>query len=157
MHQIAGIMVKVNYSSELDCNARNLFEILTDYENFSNYLPRQLKTIEVLDRHDNYTTIKTTILLRTLIKKEFSQTIRIEKKSENDLSIEILDGFTKGTRITISIRTQKEKTLCHVNSNIKLSLKTAILYPIIRAEHNHFVNRLFTNMSHNAKHAKEKY
>ena len=157
MHQIAGIMVKVNYSSELDCNARSLFEILTDYENFSNYLPRQLKTIEVLDRHDNYTTIKTTISLRTLIKKEFSQTIRIEKKSENDLYMEILDGFTKGTRITISILMQKEKTLCHVNSDIKLSLKTAILYPIIKAEHNHFVNRLFTNMSHNAKHAKEKY
>ena len=156
MHQIAGIMVKVNYSSELDCNARNLFEILTDYENFSNYLPRQLKTIEVLDIHDNYTTIKTTILLRTLIKKEFSQTIRIEKKSENDLSIEVLDGFTKGTHITISILMQKEKTLCRVNSKIKLSLKTVILYPIIKAEHNPFLNHLFTNMSHNAKHAKEK-
>ena len=151
MHQIAGIMVKVNYSSELDCNARNLFEILTDYENFSNYLPRQLKTIEVLDRHDNYTTIKTTILLRTLIKKEFSQTIRIEKKSENDLSIEILDGFTKGTRITISIRTQKEKTLCRVNSKIKLSLKTVILYPIIKKEYNSFLSGVFKKMSIDAK------
>ena len=95
-------------------------------------------------------------MIRTLIKKEFSQIIRIEKKSENDLSIEVLDGFTKGTRITISILMQKEKTLCRVNSKIKLSLKTAILYPIIKAEHNHFLNRLFTNMSHNAKHAKEK-
>ena len=149
-------MVAMNYSSELDCDARNLFEILTDYENFSNYLPRQLKKIEILDKHDNYTTIKTTILIRTLIKKEFSQTIRIEKKSENDLSIEVLDGFTKGTHITISILMQKEKTLCRVNSKIKLSLKTVILYPIIKAEHNHFLNRLFTNMSHNAKHAKEK-
>ena len=149
-------MVIMNYSSELDCNARNLFEILTDYENFSNYLPGKLKKIEILDKHDNYTTIKITILIRTLIKKEFSQTIRIEKKSENELSIEVLDGFTKGTRITISILMQKEKTLCRVNSKIKLSLKTAILYPIIKAEHNPFLNHLFTNMSHNAKHAKEK-
>ena len=149
-------MVTMNYSSELDCNARNLFEILTDYENFSNYLPRQLKKMEILDKHDNYTTIKTTILLRTLIKKEFSQTIRIEKKSENDLYMEILDGFTKGTRITISILMQKGKTLCHVNSDIKLSLKTAILYPIIKIEHNPFLKRLFTNMSHNAKQVKDK-
>ena len=134
IRQIAGFMVTMNYSSELDCNARNLFEILTDYENFSNYLPRKLKKIE-----------------------EFSQTIRIEKKSENELSIEVLDGFTKGTHITISILMQKEKTLCRVNSKIKLSLKTVILYPIIKAEHNPFLNRLFTNMSHNAKHAKEKY
>ena len=144
-------MVIMNYSSELDCNARNLFEILTDYENFSNYLPRKLKKIEILDKHDNYTTIKTTILIRTLIKKEFSQTIRIEKKSENELSIEVLDGFTKGTHITISILMQKEKTLCRVNSKIKLSLKTVILYPIIKKEYNSFLSGVFKKMSIDAK------
>ena len=149
-------MLTLNYSLELDCNERNFFKILTDYENLSNYLPRKLKKIEILDKHDNYTTIKATVLLRSLIKKEFSQKIRIEKKSENDLYMEILDGFTKGTRITISILMQKEKTLCHVNSDIKLSLKTAILYPIIKIEHNPFLKRLFTNMSHNAKQIKEK-
>ena len=149
-------MITVNYSLELDCNERNFFKILTDYENLSNYLPRKLKKIEILDKHDNYTTIKATVLLSSLIKKEFSQKIRIEKKSENNLSVEILDGIAKGTHITISILMQKEKTLCHVNSGIKLSLKTAILYPIIIIEHNPFLKRLFTNMSHNAKQVKEK-
>ena len=149
-------MITVNYSLELDCNERNFFKILTDYENLSNYLPRKLKKIEILDKHDNYTTIKATVLLRSLIKKEFSQKIRIEKKSENNLSVEILDGIAKGTHITISILMQKEKTLCHVNSGIKLSLKTAILYPIIKIEHNPFLKRLFTNMRHNAKQVKEK-
>ena len=145
----------MNYSLELDCNERNFFKILTDYENLSNYLPRKLKKIEILDKHDNYTTIKATVLLRSLIKKEFSQKIRIEKKSENNLSVEILDGIAKGTHITISILVQKEKTLCNVNSDIKLSLKTAILYPIIKIEHNPFLKRLFTNMSHNAKQIKD--
>ena len=149
-------MVTLNYSLELDCNERNFFKILTDYENLSNYLPGKLKKIEILDKHDNYTTIKATVLLRSLIKKEFSQKIRIEKKSENNLSVEILDGIAKGTHITISILMQKEKTLCHVNSGIKLSLKTAILYPIIKIEHNPFLKRLFTNMSHNAKQVKDK-
>ena len=149
-------MITMNYSLELDCNERNFFKILTDYENLSNYLPRKLKKIEILDKHDNYTTIKATVLLKSLIKKEFSQKIRIEKKSENNLSVEILDGIAKGTHITISILVQKEKTLCNVNSDIKLSLKTAILYPIIKIEHNPFLKRLFTNMSHNAKQVKEK-
>ena len=149
-------MITMNYSLELDCNERNFFKILTDYENLSNYLPRKLKKIEILDKHDSYTTIKATVFLRSLIKKEFSQKIRIEKKSENNLSVEILDGIAKGTHITISILMQKEKTLCHVNSGIKLSLKTAILYPIIKIEHNPFLKRLFTNMSHNAKQVKEK-
>ena len=149
-------MVTLNYSLELDCNERNFFKILTDYENLSNYLPGKLKKIEILEKDENSTTIKTTVFLRSLIKKEFSHKIKIEKKSENNLSVEILDGIAKGTHITISILVQKEKTLCNVNSDIKLSLKTAILYPIIKIEHNPFLKRLFTNMSHNAKQVKEK-
>jgi len=146
----------VNYSLELDCNERNFFKILTDYENLSNYLPRKLKKIEILDIHDNYTTIEATILLRTIIKKEFSQKIRIEKKSEKDISIEILGGIAKGTHITISVLMQKEKTLCNVNSDVKLSLKTVILYPIIKKEYNSFLSGVFKKMSIDAKQTKEK-
>ena len=60
----------VNCSLELDCDEKNFLKILTDYENISNYLPRKLKKIEIVDEHDNYATINATILLRTLIKKE---------------------------------------------------------------------------------------
>ena len=149
-------MVTMNYSFELDCNERNFFKILTNYENLSNYLPRKLKKIEILDIHDNYTTIEATILLRTIIKKEFSQKIRIEKKSEKDISIEILGGIAKGTHITISVLMQKEKTLCNVNSDVKLSLKTVILYPIIKKEYNSFLSGVFKKMSIDAKKTKEK-
>jgi len=148
-------MVTMDCSFELDCSEKKFFKILTDYENLSKYLPRQLQKIEILDEHDNYTTIQVTVFVRSMIKKAFSQKIRIEKKSENNLSVEILDGIAKGTHITISILVQKEKTLCNVNSDIKLSLKTAILYPIIKIEHNPFLKRLFTNMSHNAKQIKK--
>ena len=148
-------MVTMNYSLELDCDERNFFKILTDYENLSNYLPRKLKKIEIVDMHDNYTTIKVTIFLRTIIKKEFSQKIRIEKKSDNNLSVDILDGITKGTHITISVLMQKEKTICHVNSDVKLSLKTVILYPIIKKEYNSFLLGVFRKMSKDAKQARE--
>ena len=146
----------MNYSFELDCNERDFFKILTNYENLSNYLPRKLKKIEILDAHDDYTTIEVTILLRTIIKKEFSQKIRIEKKSEKDISIEILGGIAKGTHITISVLMQKEKTLCNVNSDVKLSLKTVILYPIIKKEYNSFLSGVFKKMSIDAKQTKEK-
>ena len=148
-------MVTMNYSLELDCDERNFFKILTDYENLSNYLPRKLKKIEIVDVHDNYTTIKVTIFLRTIIKKEFSQKIRIEKKSNNNLSVDILDGITKGTHITISVLMQKEKTICYVNSDVKLSLKTIILYPIIKKEYNSFLLGVFRKMSIDAKQAQE--
>ena len=148
-------MVMVNCSLELDCDEKNFLKILTDYENISNYLPRKLKKIEIVDEHDNYATINVTIFLRTLIKKEFSQNIRIEKKSDNDLFVEILDGLAKGTHITISTIMQKGKTICHVNSNIKLSLKVVILYPIIKKEHNAFLSGVLRKISVDAKQARK--
>ena len=144
-------MVMMNYSFEVDCNERNFFKILTDYENLPKYLPRQLKKIEILDEHDNHTTIEVMVSLKTLIKKEFSQKIRIEKKSEDNISAEILDGLAKGTHITISILMEKEKTLCHVNSDIKLSLKTVILYPIIKREYNSLITGVFRKISMDAE------
>ena len=144
-------MVMMNYSFEIDCNERNFFKILTDYENLPKYLPRQLKKIEILDEGDNHTTIEVMASLKTLIKKEFSQKIRIEKKSEDNISAEILDGLAKGTHITISILMEKEKTLCHVNSDIKLSLKTVILYPIIKREYNSLITGVFRKISMDAE------
>ena len=70
-------MVMMNYSFELDCDKRTFFKIFTDYENLPKYLPRQLQKIEILDKHDKYTTIQAKMFLKTLIKKEFSQKIRI--------------------------------------------------------------------------------
>ena len=144
-------MVTLNYSFELDCDERNFFKILTDYKNLPKYLPRQLKKIEILDERDNHTTIEVMASLKTLIKKEFSQKIRIEKKSEDNISAEILDGLAKGTHITISILMEKEKTLCHVNSDIKLSLKTVILYPIIKREYNSLITGVFRKISMDAE------
>ena len=150
-------MVTMDCSFELDCSEKKFFKILTDYENLSKYLPRQLQKIEILDEHDNYTTIQATVFVRSMIKKSFSQKIRIEKKSENNLSVEILDGFTKGSHVTISIQIQKEKTLCVVNLDIKLSLKTVILYPIIKRESKNFLLGAFTKISIDAKQAKEEF
>tara|TARA_B100000953_G_scaffold202226_1_gene166579 strand:+ start:189 stop:692 length:504 start_codon:yes stop_codon:yes gene_type:complete len=162
-------MVTMNHSFELDCNEKNLFKILTNYENLSKYLPRKLQKIEILEENENYTTISATILLKTLIKKEFSQKLKIEKKSEvktikyssslaqqktDNLFIEVLDGHAKGTHITISLSTKNQKTLCHVDSDVKLSLKTVILLPILKAEYNSFVSGVFKKMDVGAKEIK---
>ena len=144
-------MVTLNYSFELDCDERNFFKILTDYKNLPKYLPRQLKKIEILDEHGSHTTIEATASFKTLIKKEFSQKIIVEKKSEYEISAKILDGFAKGTRVTISILIEKEKTLCNINSEIKLSLKTVILYPIIKREYNSLITGVFRKISMDAE------
>lgn len=144
-------MVMMNCSFEVDCNEKNFFKILTDYENLPKYLPIQLKKVEILDERDAHTTIEAMASLKTLIKKEFSQKIRIEKISEDTMSAEILDGLAKGTQITISIVTEKEKKLCHVDSDIKLSLKTIVLYPIIKREYNSLITGVFRKISLDAE------
>ena len=66
---------------------------------------------------------------------------------------EILDGIAKGTKITISIFTQEEKTMCKISTDTKLSLKIIVLLPIIKREYKGFVsgilNNIFTEMKSN--------
>ena len=147
-------MVSMNNSFELDCNEKNLFKVLTDYENLSDYLPRKLQKIEILDENETFTTINATLFLKTLIKKEFSQKLKIEKKSENNLIIEILDGHAKGTHIDISLSSKNNQTICQVNSDVKLSLKTIVLLPILKAEYNTFVSNVFKKMAKSGKEIK---
>jgi len=144
-------MVIMDYSIELDCDIEKLSKILTDYENLPNYLPRQLKKIEIVSETDNYKTIMATIFVRSLIKKEFLQTVKIRKKSENNLFGEVLDGFAKGTKITISILMQEGKTLCKVSTDIKLSLKTVMILPIIKTEYRGFLSNVFNKIIANMK------
>ena len=143
-------MVVMAYSTKLEFGVDRFLEILTDYEKLPEYLPRQLQRIEIVDKDDNYTIIKAVILLRSLIKREFILEIKIEKKSDEIILAEILDGIAKGTKITISIFTQEEKTMCKISTDTKLSLKIIVLLPIIKREYKGFVsgvlNNIFTEM-----------
>ena len=143
-------MVVMDYSTELEFGVDRFLEILTDYDKLPEYLPRQVQRIEIVDKDDNYTIIKAVILLRSLIKREFILEIKIEKKSDEIILAEILDGIAKGTKITISIFTQEEKTMCKISADVKLSLKIIVLLPIIKREYKGFVsgvlNNIFTEM-----------
>ena len=132
----------MNYSFELSCDKDKFFHVLTDYQNLVEYMPRQLQKIEILEKQDRYTIIESTIFLRNIIKKQFSQRLKIHVESENRILLEILDGMAKGTQSTISIILDDEKTVCNINTNVKLSLKAAILYPIIKKEYKGFLTKI---------------
>jgi len=135
-------MVKMNYSFELSCDKDKFFYVLTDYQNLVKYMPRQLQKIEILEKQDKHTIIESTIFLRNLITKQFSQRLKIHVESENKILLEILDGIAKGTQSTISIISDDEETVCNINTNVKLSLKAAILYPIIKKEYAGFLTKV---------------
>ena len=139
-------MVKIEHSFELDCDEKKFIDVFTNYENLTDYLPRQLQRIKVIETHENYTIIEVTIFVRSIIKKEFTQRLKIEKKSENVLIMEVLDGIAKGTQTTISILYQEEKSICEVVTNAKLTLKTAILIPIMKKEYEGILTKFLRNV-----------
>jgi len=142
-------MVKMNYSFELSCDKDKFFHVLTDYQNLVKYMPRQLQKIEILEKQDKHTIIESTIFLRNLITKQFSQRLKIHVESENKILLEILDGIAKGTQSTISIISDDEETVCNINTNVKLSLKAAILYPVIKKEYVGFLTKVSRNIMGN--------
>ena len=64
-------MVKLDYSQILNYDETKFWNNLTNFKELPKNLPRQLQKIEILDEHDNYTTIQATVLVRSMIKKAF--------------------------------------------------------------------------------------
>jgi ribosome-associated toxin RatA of RatAB toxin-antitoxin module len=136
---------------ELDCNNVNFFKILTNYKDLIKYLPRQLKKVDVLEENDTYTIIEVTLSFKTLIKKEITQKIKIEKRYTDSLFIQVLDGHANNTIIRISIIPNTEKSLVKVEIDLKLSLKAKILSPIIKREYKQLLTGVFRKMENDAK------
>ena len=60
--------------------------------------------------------------------------------------VEILDGFTKGTQCTICTFVDKDQSTCQVDTDIKFSLKTMILIPIIKREYEGILMKFFRDI-----------
>ena len=119
------------------------------------YLPRQLKSVKIIEENTEHVIIEITLFFKTLIKKEFSQKIMIKKNGEKELELEVLDGHAKKTKIVISMKTNEGNRVIYWTSRgtgtgidwkditEKLSLKTAILYPIAKHEYAPLVGGIF--------------
>ena len=139
-------MVKLHYSHILECDERKFWINLTNFVELRKYLSRQIQKIEILEENNGMTKLNIIIFVRSLIKKEFSVQIKILKKSKNELFLEILDGFTKGTQCTICTFVDKDQSTCQVDTDIKFSLKTMILIPIIKREYEGILMKFFRDI-----------
>jgi hypothetical protein len=148
-------MVKLNYSHLLQCDERKFWKKLTNFIELPKYLSRQIQKIEILEEKENIAIVNVTIFVRSLIKKEFLIQIKILKKSENELFLEILDGFAKGTQSTLSISIDENQSICQVSTDIKFSLKTMVLIPIIKKEYEGILTKNFRNIEGRIKEEKE--
>ena len=139
-------MVNLNYSHILQCDERKFWKDLRNFVELQKYLSRQIQKIEILEENNDMVILNITIFVRSLIKKEFLVKIKILKKSENELFMEILDGFAKGTQSTISTSVNEDQITCQVDTDIKFSLKTMILIPIIKREYEGILRKFFRDI-----------
>lgn len=141
----------MDFSTVINCNASNFFQVLTDYENLVKYLPRQLKNIKIINETDDVVIIEVSIIFKTLIKKEITQQIEILKKSEKTIVMNVLDGHAKNTKAVIDIESHDSNTKINVDIDLKLSLKSRILSPIIKREYKTLLQGVFMKIGFDAE------
>ena len=60
-------MAKLDFNLDLDAPREKLIEKITNYQKLSEFLPDQLKNIEILEQDENKTITKETIFFSTVI------------------------------------------------------------------------------------------
>ena len=141
----------MDFSTTINCNAINFFKVLTNYEQLVKYLPRQLNNVKILNESDNTSIIEVSIIFKTLIKKEIVQKIEITKKLDNVIIVNILDGHAKNTKVVINIKSENSKTQINTDIDLKLSLKSKILLPIIKREYKVMLQGVFMKIGIDAE------
>jgi hypothetical protein len=109
-----------------------LEKILTDYETFSNYLPRQIKSIKIIESNNNQVTTEDTIVLSSIVKNTIYQQSIHQQISHNKLNTKIISGPAKETEINLILNDNGNKTEIEIDIELKLSLKAKFLGPIIK-------------------------
>ena len=125
------ILEKFEFSLKLSEDIEKLFQLITSYENYSEYLPNQIKNVKIIEKNGPIVITEETLVLSTLIKKEFKQKAKHQHIRDHELSTEILSGPAKGSIMDVIFSKEEEGTMVNVKMELKLDLKSKILQPII--------------------------
>jgi len=134
-----------------------LVEVCTDYEKIPNYLPRQIKSIKIIETNGKQVTTEDKIVFSSLIKNTIEQQSTHQQISDNELFTEIISGPAKGTTLNLRLKKNDNGTEIDINVELKLSLKAKFLQPIIKLWYKRVIKSiLFTISAEFKKIEKEK-
>tara|TARA_Y100001936_G_C16048641_1_gene656298 strand:+ start:266 stop:733 length:468 start_codon:yes stop_codon:yes gene_type:complete len=141
--------MSLDFSINLPCPSNKVYEKITDFENFSNYLPLQLQNIKKLELEqydgipieNNQIVTEETIVSKSVLKTEFIQK-SLHTLKENELETNILEGPAKGTLINIKLNTVDNQTQIMIKIDLKLKLKFIFLKPIVKSMY----KKMFTSI-----------
>jgi len=125
-------MAKFKFSLKLTADIDKLIELTTKYEDYSTYLPNNIKDVKIIEKNGSTVITEETLVLSSFIKKEFKQEAKHQQITEHILLTEILSGPAKGSIINIIFSKEEYGTNVEVTIELKLDLKSKILQPIIK-------------------------
>jgi len=121
----------MNFSINLPAPSEKLLLLATDYEKLQTYLPRQIKSIKIIDKKDSETITEEILVFKTIVKNEIVQQTK-HVLIDNSIQSEILLGPAKGTKIQTRYEKISTGTKITIDIDLKLSLKAIFLKPIIK-------------------------
>lgn len=140
-------MTSLKFISVVEVPLEYLMKIFTDYEKFSNYLPRQIKNIKIIESNNDLTTTEESIVLSSVVKNTIHQQSVHQQISNNELFSKIISGPAKDTTINLKLKKNGTKTEIYVDVEMKLSLKAKFLEPIIKLWYKRVINAILYTIS----------
>ena len=134
------------FSINLSASKENLLKLLTDYTNFPNYLPHQIKSVIIIEKTDSFTITEETLHLSSVISKTFVQQTKHFTFSNNTLKSEILTGPAKNSIMELKFDEKNSITNVSVKIDIKLGLKYKFLSPLIKKSYKTFLMGILYKM-----------
>jgi ribosome-associated toxin RatA of RatAB toxin-antitoxin module len=140
-------MASLKFTSVVEVPIEHLLKICTDYEKFPNYLPRQLKTMKIIESNNGTITTEDTIVFSSVVKNTIHQQSIHQQISQNEISNRIISGPAKETTINLILEKNGTKTKINLNIELKLSFKAKFLEPIVRLWYKRVITSILFTVS----------
>lgn len=139
-------MVLLEFSMNLPANSQKLMKLATNYENFRNYLPDQIKSITIIQNTNDETVTEEILNFKSFITAEIKQQTS-HKKSNNSVNSQIISGPFKGSLVQVQFVDDNSGTKINVKANLKIPLKYKIATLIIRKSYKIFLTGILYKMN----------
>jgi len=141
-------MAKFDVDISLPSNSIKLFELATDFENFSRFSPAQIKKISIVEQSDKEIITNEILTFNTIFKNvEINQKTKHFVNYPKTITSEVIEGPFKKTVLEISFSNTDTETKISVKADVKIGLKYAILSPIIGKLYKSIVTGLIYKMN----------
>ena len=128
-------MVGFNLEINLQADARELFNLATDFERTKDLFPAQLQNIEIISKNNNEIITEEELTFRTLLKDTIIKQKTVHKIQFPIVVSNIIEGPFKKSVITATFNKINSGTNLIFNVQFNIPLKYKILIPIIKSKY----------------------